>query len=83
MKHTADRTNPALRKRWMVLLIVALAVNVGRAEEPSSIQISRTIDQRLGIDGADESRFTTNPEFLRRLTLDLAGRIPSIAEIQD
>ncbi|QDT25953.1 hypothetical protein Enr10x_12510 [Gimesia panareensis] len=59
------------------------AVNTCRAEEITPTQISRLIDQRLGIDNIDQSRFATDAAFLRRVTLDLAGRIPTIVEVHD
>ncbi|QDV17944.1 hypothetical protein Pan153_26000 [Gimesia panareensis] len=59
------------------------AVNTCRSEEITPTQISRLIDQRLGINNTDQSRFATDAEFLRRVTLDLAGRIPTIVEVHD
>ena len=68
---------------WMALFLVALAAGPCTADEIQPADISRRIDQRLGIDDAEGTRFVSNTGFLRRVTLDLVGRIPSIAEVHD
>lgn len=59
------------------------AVAPCRAADVTAFEISRLIDHRLGIDAVDESRIASDAEFLRRMTLDLAGRIPTIAETHE
>ncbi len=68
---------------WMALFLVALAAGPCTADEIQPADISRRIDQRLGINDAEGTRFVSNTGFLRRVTLDLVGRIPSIAEVHD
>ncbi|WP_417391870.1 DUF1549 domain-containing protein [Gimesia sp.] len=68
---------------WLCLFIVASAANTCRAADISPLTISRLIDQSLEIDAADHSQFASDAKFLRRVTLDLAGRIPTIVEVHD
>jgi len=68
---------------WLCLFIVASAANTCHAADISPLTISRLIDQSLEIDAADHSQFASDAEFLRRVTLDLAGRIPTIVEVHD
>ncbi|HEY4259714.1 MAG TPA: DUF1549 domain-containing protein [Schlesneria sp.] len=66
-------------------LIVAglvIAAEVSHAQDVAA-ELSRRIDARLGVDAANDSQFVGNAEFLRRLSLDLVGRIPSIAEVHE
>ncbi|QDT93678.1 hypothetical protein Pan161_53600 [Gimesia algae] len=72
-----------LQPAWLCLFIVVSAVTTCRAADISPLMVSRLIDQRLGMDAADHSQFASDAEFLRRVTLDLAGRIPTIIEVHD
>lgn len=52
--------------------------------EPNSIDITNLIDERLHVDDLDaETAYADDATFLRRITLDLIGRIPTIAEVHD
>lgn len=72
-----------MRLGWLMLLIMVGVPYGIRAAEFSPTDLSRRIDERLGLANADESQFAHKTAFLRRLTLDLAGRIPTIAEVHD
>ncbi|MBI5280183.1 MAG: DUF1549 domain-containing protein [Candidatus Solibacter usitatus] len=54
--------------------------------DPSQIPVRSFIDEeifrRLQNDGVPSAALTTDEEFLRRVTLDLTGRIPSSADIR-
>jgi len=76
------RKIPALPAVLIVISLV-IAANTSHAQEASAVDISRKIDEQLRVDAADETQFVGNSEYLRRLTLDLAGRIPSIAEVHE
>lgn len=73
---------PLLRP-GLILAGIAIAASVSQAQEVSPAEIARRIDARLQVDAANESQFASDAQFLRRLTLDLAGRIPSIAEVHE
>ena len=62
--------------------IIAVA-NTCQADEITPTTISRLIDQRLGTDDTSQFEFANDAEFLRRVTLDLAGRIPTIVEVYE
>lgn len=62
---------------------MAIAAIPCSADEILPSDISRRIDQRLGLTENDGSHFATHSDFLRRVTLDLVGRIPSISEVHD
>ena len=66
---------------WLFMFVIVATSAVCRAGEIGPTDLSRLIDNRLGIDAADCSRFAGDSQFLRRLTLDLAGRIPTISEV--
>lgn len=55
--------------------------------DPSAIPVKSFIDEeifsKLAAEGAPSAALASDEEFLRRLTLDLTGRIPSPAEIRD
>lgn len=73
-------------KRWLATwlgLFVVVASPPCPAGDFSPAIIARLIDQRLGSDATDKSRLAGDSEFLRRVTLDLAGRIPTIVEVHD
>jgi hypothetical protein len=82
MKYRGHRITSHLR----LLLILAGVVIAERSvfgQSVSPSEISRRIDLRLAVDAQNESQFVGNSEFLRRVTLDLVGRIPSIAEVHE
>lgn len=62
-------------------LLAGLAADRVGAAEP----LHRRIDALIleGADGKDVSPLTSDAEFLRRVSLDLAGRIPSAQEVRD
>ncbi len=81
IKKTEARTMMRLLPGCLFLFVIVVTSSICRAGDIRPIDISRLIDQRLGIVSADKSRFAGDAEFLRRVTLDLAGRIPTIAEV--
>ncbi len=60
---------------------------VSRTVEPSSLPERSFIDEeifrKLAAEGVRAAALSTDEEFLRRVTLDLTGRIPSAAEIRE
>jgi hypothetical protein len=78
---------------WVVLLSVAgLAVGPGpgRAEDKTDQDVkalAARIDQFIAAQwtekGAKPAALASDPEFLRRVYLDLAGRIPRVSEVRD
>lgn len=71
-----------------MMLLAAVALIAGADEvwpgEETRVDaglVSRRIDARLGVDDSDPTRFVSDEGFLRRVTLDLAGRIPLVAEV--
>lgn len=67
----------ANRLPWMLTLLV-LAPLVARAEEPLHRRLDSLIEAKSG--GVPASPLAGDAEFPRRAYLDLAGRIPSVAE---
>ena len=80
-KETGTRTR--LLRGWLFLFVAVAASTTCRAEEITPLTISRLIDQRLEVNNTDDSQFASDTEFLRRTTLDLAGRIPTIVEVHE
>ncbi len=69
---------------WPLLLCFFLSWQCCFAAEPGSHDISRLIDERLQVKAGEGSpQFADDAAFLRRLSLDLIGRIPTIAEARD
>ena len=73
--------------RFLVFLPVALSVLLGfpatsKATDPQTLaeRIDHHINQRLLAEGLDSGQIVADESFLRRVTLDLAGRIPTTAE---
>ena len=68
----------------MLAAIYVMPCSVVKAELPDARTLANRIDtkinQRLKSEGASAAPTVTDEEFLRRVTLDLAGRIPTAAE---
>lgn len=70
-----------------ILLIVAAAVTgyslmlPSTAAEVQPFDVSRLIDERLQVQKADPTHNADDATFLRRASLDLIGRIPTISEV--
>lgn len=82
IKHK-PRSKMRLLSVWLCPFIMVTASTVSRAADVTPLAISRLIDKQLGIDVANKSQFAGDAEFLRRVTLDLAGRIPTIVEVHE
>src|SRR5439155_18317805 len=79
--------------RWMSLFrlasvaVVLCAVSVGAgAGDPAPARaikavVDRFVDERLREDGVSPAPAADDATILRRLTLDLAGRIPTVGEL--
>jgi hypothetical protein len=72
-------------KRLAVLLLIALTMSADRRHavrfpSASSSSIDGSIDAKLRQDGIAAAAIAGDEEFLRRITLDLTGRIPSASE---
>ena len=68
----------------LLLLVATLSfAPTGFATEITPRSISRLIDERLGTDNQTQLQFASDAEFLRRVSLDLGGRIPTIVEVYD
>ncbi|MBI1347256.1 DUF1549 domain-containing protein [bacterium] len=72
-----------LRMSTSCLWITLATIAVSPAGEIQPSDIAREIDARLGIDSSEKAPLASDAEFLRRVTLDLAGRIPTIAEVHE
>ncbi|MCP4940535.1 MAG: DUF1549 domain-containing protein [Planctomycetaceae bacterium] len=73
--------------RFLIFFPVALSVLLGvpassEATDPQTLaeRIDHHINQRLLAEGLDSGQIVADESFLRRVTLDLAGRIPTTAE---
>ena len=62
-----------------VVILLADDARIGAAELPFEI-IDRHIDQKLDQAGVTPAEITTDEQFVRRVYLDLAGRIPTANE---
>ena len=71
-----------LRSAFLCLLFSAIA-SVSSASSP--MQLAREIDRLINQQCPPELRaeLISESQFIRRATLDLAGRIPTVAELQD
>ncbi len=73
--------------RFLVFLPVAISVLLGvpatsEATDPQTLaeRIDHHINERLQAEGVASGQIVADESFLRRVTLDLAGRIPTTAE---
>ena len=73
--------------RFHLLVLTVMSVAFGNATNSEAsdalkiaAQIDRHIDERLRLEGVSPTPDITDQQFLRRVTLDLAGRIPTAAE---
>lgn len=67
---------------FIAVLVLPLARSA-RAGEITAGDISAIIDRHLKVSVDDPSQFAGDTDFLRRVTLDLAGRIPTISEVYE
>lgn len=65
------------------LLLATFWFSECRATDVRPEEISHRIDQHLGLDKTEAVRYASDAEFLRRVTLDLTGRIPTISEVHE
>ena len=77
----------APRSHWMLIALIALHANgFGADLLPEQTPIERVIDQciqqKLDAKGLHPAPLADDNTIIRRMTLDLAGRIPTLAETQ-
>ena len=77
----------SLQTSWMLIALVAFHTNGYGAELlPEESPIERIIDQclqeKLNTKGLHPAPLTNDNSLIRRMTLDLAGRIPTVTEAQ-
>jgi hypothetical protein len=67
-----------------MLMILALLAGSARAADPAALakEIDRLVADRLKEAAVSPAPRADDAEFLRRLSLDLTGRIPSVAEVR-
>lgn len=75
----------ALRSHWMLIALIAFHANgFGADLLPEETPIERVIDeclrQKLDAKGLHSAPLASDNTIVRRMTLDLAGRIPTLAE---
>src|SRR5262245_51923089 len=63
------------------IAFVCLAANFRRADEPLTARIDALIEVKL--DGNPVASTADDAEFLRRVFLDLTGRIPAVSETRE
>ncbi|MFO0901947.1 MAG: DUF1549 domain-containing protein [Pirellulales bacterium] len=68
---------------WAVVFTTVLYGSTARAGDLDPASLSRRIDERLELVDVPASRMANDSDFLRRVTLDLAGRIPTISEVHE
>ena len=73
--------------RFILFILAALHLTVGISAEADlpaarqvAVQIDSIINERLEAEGVTAAPLLNDEQFLRRVTLDLAGRIPTAAE---
>lgn len=75
---------PQIASLTAFTIVIALLITRGvSGGEISAADISQIIDRRLGTGAETPTQFAEDTDFLRRVTLDLAGRIPTIAEVHE
>jgi hypothetical protein len=68
--------------KLQAIAVVALLGTAVRADEPLHQAIDRLIEAKADADGVTVQPVADDAEFLRRVYLDLAGRIPTVAEAE-
>ncbi len=68
-----------LRPAWSAAVVLVLAA-VGRADPPIESVIDRHIDAKLAAEKLTPAAQADDATLIRRLTLDLVGRIPTVGE---
>ncbi len=66
--------------RIAVCLVLA-ALPPARAADVQSLDVSALIDNRLQVQSLTQAKPADDAMFLRRLSLDLIGRIPTVSEV--
>jgi hypothetical protein len=66
----------------LAALVVAVAASAVRADEPVERVIDREIDAALAAAGVEPAPQADDAALVRRLTLDLVGRIPTLGEVE-
>ncbi len=76
----------ANRSAVTLAILVLVTPTLGAAERPDSLEVARRIDDLMSATWKKNSVVPANPaddaEFFRRVTLDVAGRIPTPEEVQ-
>ena len=65
-----------------VPLVAGHVLAAGNDPMPTVVSIDERIERRLAEEGVEPTPLVDDVTFLRRVTLDLAGRIPTVAELR-